>query len=160
MICQCYTQKIVVLCYLTDSVSPLICNASAVLMKAGKASCLTLTSPQYMNWIKSLSAEELTSFKKTVENFEMLIYFLLNFEVSFLPNACWFAGIWVNILRKYGEQTDNTSRWALTSCPSAASVTSTRSPRHSDSWKPADRFVLKLFQHKENCSSSAIFGDV
>lgn len=123
---------------LTDSVSPLICSASAVLMKAGKASCLTFTSPQYMNWIKSLSADALTSLRKT--------------------NACWLAGIWVNILRKYGEQTDSTRRWALTNCPSAARVTSTRSPRQSDSWKPAERFVLKLFQHRENCSSSAIFG--
>lgn len=119
----------------TDSVSPLIWSASAVLIKAGNASCFTFTSPQYMNWIKSLSAVALTSLRNT--------------------NACWLGGICVNILRKYGEHTDRTSRCAFTNCPSAAKVTSTRSPRHSNSWKPADKFVLKLFQHNENCSSSA-----
>lgn len=31
------------------SVSPFICNASAVLINVGNASCFTLTSPQYMN---------------------------------------------------------------------------------------------------------------
>lgn len=50
-----------------------------------------------------------------------------------LPNACWLAGICVNIFWKYGEHTDNTSRWAFTNCPSAANVTSTKSPRHNDS---------------------------
>lgn len=70
-----------------------------------------------------------------------------------------FDGICVNILRKKGEQTESTRRCAFTICPSAASDTSTRSPRHSDSWKPADRFVLKLFQHKLNCSSSAILDE-
>lgn len=47
------------------SVSPLICRDSAVLMKAGRASCLTFTSPQYINCIRSFSAEWLTLFKKT-----------------------------------------------------------------------------------------------
>lgn len=75
-----------------------------------------------------------------------------------LPNACWLAGICVNIRRKYGEQTDKTSRCAFTNCPSAANVTSTKSPRHSDSWNPADKLLLKLFQHNENCSSSAMLG--
>lgn len=42
---------------LLTSVSPLICRDSAVLMKAGRASCLTFTSPQYINWIRSFSAE-------------------------------------------------------------------------------------------------------
>lgn len=76
-----------------------------------------------------------------------------------LPNACWLAGICVNIFRKYGEHTDNTSRWAFTKWPSAAKVTSTKSPLHKDSWKPADKLELKLFQHSENCSSSAILVD-
>lgn len=123
---------------LTVSVRPLICSASAVLMNVGSASCFTFTSPQYMNWMRSLRAVCDTSFRKT--------------------NACWLAGICVNILRKYGEHTDRTSRWARTSWPSAHSVTSTRSPRHSDSWKPADKFELKLFQQSENCSSSAMLG--
>lgn len=48
------------------SVRPLICNASAVLMNVGSASCLTLTSPQYMNWIRSLRAACVTSFKNTI----------------------------------------------------------------------------------------------
>lgn len=83
--------------------------------------------------------------------------FLYNIsDKKYLPQACWFTGICVNILWKRGEQTDNTKRCAFTNCPSAANITSTRSPRHNDSWNPADRLLLKLFQQSENCSSSAM----
>uniref|UniRef100_A0A2M3ZLR9 Secreted peptide n=1 Tax=Anopheles braziliensis TaxID=58242 RepID=A0A2M3ZLR9_9DIPT len=62
------------------SVSPLICNASAVLMNPGKASCFTFTSPQYINCMRSFRTEWLTSFRKM--------------------NACWLTGICINIFRK------------------------------------------------------------
>lgn len=51
--------------HILTSVSPLICSDSAVLINAGRASCFTLTSPQYMNWMRSFSAEWLTLFRNT-----------------------------------------------------------------------------------------------
>lgn len=66
------------------SVSPLICRDSAVLMKAGRASCLTFTSPQYINCIRSFSAEWLTLFKKTKKSKTKLV--LLSFTLAWQPH--------------------------------------------------------------------------
>lgn len=80
-------------------------------MNAGRASCFTFTSPQYINWMRSLRAEWLTSFRKTArreEKGEKIVSIALRrlpaksqiLPQHYLLNACWLAGIWVNIFRK------------------------------------------------------------
>jgi hypothetical protein len=55
---------------------------------------------------------------------------------------------------KYGLHTERTILCACTNCPSAASVTSTRSSPCSSAWNPADKLLWKLFHRNENCSPS------
>lgn len=56
-----------------------------------------------------------------------------------IPIGC-CVGFILNKSWKYGEQTDKTILCACSIRPSAANVTSTRSPRDSRPWKPVERF--------------------
>lgn len=66
-------------------------------MNDGNWSCFTLTSPQYMNWIKSFSTVALTSFMNTVKKFDLLVFFFdleRNFITTYRMHAGWPAFEW------------------------------------------------------------------